>query len=366
MNTKKSTSSIPKPKNPIETMKQFRQLISNSMLKMKEAQTMQSALDELREIMRVHVTSTDRMNTLIAVFAEQNEHMGAAQRKESLKIFGLMGEIFEDSLLPFIPKILNICQKRFEDPNLHISISDSLGVMVHHIFKHLAEPSDKVTQLSTIVSHLLGCLKNPNRNVQIGAGMCLTRVVQNSPIEALVAVLESFTDSLLELTQSSIIKCTTQILETLISLVLAVEYEFEPHARKFVPVLLECMQNPKDWGTRKMAIDVIYTFAAFLPDAIVQDINEIIKELKNRKADKIKHVREAAHEALAKINEAKKKSGKPLHESPQQENYSEETKQVIPNAKNSQKSLFEGPMNPNFFRAAPKSIFHNYYSKRCY
>ncbi len=108
-----------------------------------------------------------------------------------------------------------------------------------------------------------------------------------------------------------------------------------------------------------MAIDVIYTFAAFLPDAIGPDIDPIMRTLKERKAEKIKHVREAAQEALAKIHEAKKKSGKPLHESPPKtggtSTYVEETKQGTAPGESSGKSIFQGPMNPNFFKAAPKS-----------
>ncbi len=348
----------------IETMQQFRQLIAGCMGRMKDGRTLQSTLEELKEIMRVHVTSTDRMNVLISLFAEQNEHMGVSQRKEGLKLFGIMGEVFEDSLLAFVPKVLAICTKRLEDPQLHAVVSDSLGAMVHHMFKHISVAQEKVTHLTTILDSLFATLRASPRNVQIGVAMCLTRIVQNSPIDALVAVLGTFTDSLLDLIRSSWVRCTTQLLETLISLVLAVEYEFEAHAGKFLPGLMECMQAQKDWSTRKMAIDVVYTFAAFLPDVIAGRIDDIVTVLKERKSDKIRHVREAAQEALAKIKEAKTKSGKPLHESPPRavqtvgskgsDYMIEEMKQSV-GGDGLPKSIFQGPVNPNFFKAAPKS-----------
>eukprot|EP00826_Nyctotherus_ovalis_P009629 TRINITY_DN12547_c0_g1_i2.p1 TRINITY_DN12547_c0_g1~~TRINITY_DN12547_c0_g1_i2.p1 ORF type:complete len:542 (-),score=180.89 TRINITY_DN12547_c0_g1_i2:653-2278(-) len=338
---KKAPSS--RTKTPVETTKQFRQLIANSLSKMKDAHTAQIAFEELRELMRIHVNSTERMNALLSIFAEQNEHMGLIQRKEGMKLFGVMGEVFESSLFPFIPKVINICQKRVEDPQLHTSVSDSLGIMIHHVFKQ-AEASEKVKQLSSIVGQLLDIMRQGSKNVQIGSGMCLTRVIQNSPIETLTAVLEPLTCSLLELTQNSSLKCNTQVLETLISLVLAVEYEFEPYAHSFVPVLVECMQNLKEWTTRKMAIDVVYTFAAFLPGAIAGDVESIVAVLRERKADKVKHVREAAHEALAKINENRSADSGANAISV------EESKQSIEG-----KSIFQGPANPNFFKAAPKS-----------
>jgi hypothetical protein len=186
--------------------------------------------------------------------------------------------------------------------------------------------------------------------------MTLTRILQNSPIEALTASLSFFSDSLLELLQSTWIKCATQLLEALISLVLAVEHEFEPYGKKFLPALMDCIQCKQDWNTRKMGIDVIYTFAAFLPDCIVDDIESIIKTLKERKADKIKHVREAAQEALTKIKEAKNRSGIPLHESPSKNEVDDVTGEENAAGPNNQsKSIFERPMNPNFRKAAPKS-----------
>jgi len=340
MHKKTSTSRL---RTSVETTKQFRQLIVNSLGKMKDAHTAQVAFEELKELMRIHVNNTERMNTLLSIFAEQNEHMGLIQRKEGMKLFGVMGEVFESSLFPFIPKIIAICQKRVEDPQLHTSVSDSLGIMTHHIFKQ-ADPSEKIKQLSVIVEQFLDIMRQGSKNVQIGSGMCLTRVIQNSPIETLTAVLEPLTNSLLELTQNSSLKCNTQVLETLISLVLAVEYEFEPYAHNFVPVLIDAMQNIKEWTTRKMAIDVVYTFAAFLPNAIAADVESIVTVLKERKADKVKHVREAAHEALAKINEGRSTD-------PASNVISvEESKQSMEG-----KSIFKGPANPNFFKAVPKS-----------
>jgi hypothetical protein len=187
--------------------------------------------------------------------------------------------------------------------------------------------------------------------------MTLTRILQNSPIEALIANLAHITDSLLELLQSQWLKCATQLLESLISLVLAVEYEFEPYGKKFIPCLLDCINNKGEWNTRKMSIDVIYTFASFLPDCIADDIEAVIRTLKERKADKIKHVREAAQEALAKIKSARNKSGHAIHQSPPKPGPNEDSKEEKKEAAIPGKSIFERPMNPNFIKAAPKSKF---------
>lgn len=63
--------------------------------------------------------------------------MKVSQKKEYIKLFGLAGEIFEETLLPFIPKVLNYIQKKLKesDHHLHIPISDSIGIIVHHVLK---------------------------------------------------------------------------------------------------------------------------------------------------------------------------------------------------------------------------------------
>lgn len=92
------------------------------------------------------------------------------------------------------------------------------------------------------------------------------------------------------------------MLESLISLILAVEEDFEPYSVNFLPYLLECMAM-NEWQTRKMAIDVIYTLAAVLKDALIPFKTEILEVLNHSRFDKYKPVREATIEAYQTIKE---------------------------------------------------------------
>jgi HEAT repeat protein len=78
---------------------------------------------------------------------------------------------------------------------------------------------------------------------------------------------------------------------------LAVENEFTPQCTNFLPILLECMTN-NDWQVRKMAIDVIYTIAAILREAVAPFKQEILECLNHSRSDKNKPVREATLEAI--------------------------------------------------------------------
>jgi hypothetical protein len=56
--------------------------------------------------MTEHITNTDRMNAFLFMISETNEHTKINHKKELLKLYGQAAEVFEESLLPFLPKIL--------------------------------------------------------------------------------------------------------------------------------------------------------------------------------------------------------------------------------------------------------------------
>ena len=57
--------------------------------------------------MAENITDSDRMNTFIHLISDVNEHMKASQKREHLKLFGLLGEFFGENIIPFMPKILS-------------------------------------------------------------------------------------------------------------------------------------------------------------------------------------------------------------------------------------------------------------------
>jgi len=96
-------------------------------------------------------------------------------------------------------------------------------------------------------------------------------------------------------------------LESVISLVLAVEQDFSPHCEEFLPLLMDILTSTTgasaEWIVRKMAIDVIYTFAAILKEPLAPFKNELLEALSLTRTDKIKPVREASLEAIQMVRE---------------------------------------------------------------
>jgi len=118
---------------PIENLQQFRQSLLMSLAKLADPLTAKQAADEVHELMTEHITNTDRMNAFLFALQEHNEHMKPQQRKELIRFYATAAEIFEEALVPFMPKVLGYLQRKLKenDTLLHGPVSDSLGAMVH-------------------------------------------------------------------------------------------------------------------------------------------------------------------------------------------------------------------------------------------
>lgn len=113
----------------IDNISQFRQCLVMTLAKFGDSHTQKNALEEVKELMTEHITNTDRMNVFLQIISEFNEHMKPNHKKELIKLYGLAAEIFEEALLPFMPKILANIQKKLKDndASMHVPISDALG-----------------------------------------------------------------------------------------------------------------------------------------------------------------------------------------------------------------------------------------------
>ena len=63
-------------------------------------------MGEVKELLSEHITDSERMSIFIHSIGEFNEQMKPTQKKEQIKLFGLLGEFFGENLIPFMPKII--------------------------------------------------------------------------------------------------------------------------------------------------------------------------------------------------------------------------------------------------------------------
>jgi hypothetical protein len=111
-----------------------------SLSKFSESFTLQQGIDEFKQILMTKTTDQDKMNYMIYKLTDFNAHMKVQQMKEQIKMYGVCAEVFEEDLIPFIPKIHKSLEKLMKEENtgrLHDAISEALGSMVYYIMDKL-------------------------------------------------------------------------------------------------------------------------------------------------------------------------------------------------------------------------------------
>lgn len=163
------------------------------------------------------------MSMFLSSITDFKIHDQAFQIKEQIKIFGIASEIFEDSLAPFLPKILVALTKQIKDDQdgKYVSaISDTVGQIV----QNLIESMDEGEQLSLFETQFIKFVfnlieKSQNKVIISTALQCLTKIVINCPFHVLLSSLVLITDKMVALLKSKLFPCKQQLLESLISII---------------------------------------------------------------------------------------------------------------------------------------------------
>lgn len=315
--------------------------LSSALGKLGASDTQHKGLEEVKDFLRQHRLNEDKLTFFLSSLTPSNEHMlSISHKREYIKLYGTFAEILEHEALPYLPRIFAALTKKLKECNssLNESISLAYGSVIHNTLHTLPDLPSSCSQLLSILKPLFESISSTNKILQVGSGLCITKIIQHSPLECLRFLLDRLTLKLLQVLNGSKAQC--QVVESIISLVLSVEHEFAQYSARVVPELMSCAFN-EDFLCRKQVVEAFYTLAAVVPASVAPFASEIMTILNKVRTDKAKPVRESAVEAMnlyKKMVPDTPAAGKITQKSPKEE--------IKP------KSIFRGPVNANFFKAA--------------
>ena len=73
---------------------------------------------------------------------------------------------------------------------LHNAYADSIGAILHNVVKNIQNIDEATDLLMSFLKMVFNNLNQPGKLVQAGAALCLTKIIQNAPVEALKLKLE--------------------------------------------------------------------------------------------------------------------------------------------------------------------------------
>jgi hypothetical protein len=103
-----------------DSLTDFKRRLLKVLTKFSVNHTIHIAQEEIRKFMTIEITDHEHMVLFLSLLAESNDHMKLQQKKEYLKIFGNAAEIFEDALIPYLPKVLNTFNKRTTEQSIDL------------------------------------------------------------------------------------------------------------------------------------------------------------------------------------------------------------------------------------------------------
>ena len=116
--------------------------------------------------MTEHIINQERMNCFLNILSEQQD-MKSTQKKEYIGVYGIAAEIFEESLIPFIPKILSQISKKLKEGQtiVYDAYAEALASVVHHVVNNLEDDEEIESLMDTIFTMIFSNMNHPSKVV---------------------------------------------------------------------------------------------------------------------------------------------------------------------------------------------------------
>ena len=247
---------------------------------------------------------------MISSLADSNPNMKIFTKREYLKVISLMCEEMGASLIEYSSKIISLLNKRLaeNDPQLNQTISEVYGSIFKSVIRQL-QPDDINYTSIHILENLFRNMCHNNKILQIGTAMSLKKAIQSSSHEFLSLNQNFIISKILEILKNPICKAQNNMLEAILTLILAVERDFEG-VSQIMDFLIEMFEEGEEveWTVKKIGIDIFYTIAVVIGEQMSVYRDRVVSILQESKSDKIKYVREAA---MLTLNMIKNMDGTP-------------------------------------------------------
>src|SRR5574343_496518 len=90
--------------------------LSSALSKLGATDTIQKGLDEIKDYLRMHKLSEEKMNHFLSSLTPNNEHMLSINHKrEFIKVYGIFAEILEGEAIQYLGKIFSALSKKLKE-----------------------------------------------------------------------------------------------------------------------------------------------------------------------------------------------------------------------------------------------------------
>ncbi|KAL9271526.1 Microtubule-associated protein TORTIFOLIA1-like protein [Drosera capensis] len=290
----------PKPSNSTLTshlaMVELKQRILNSLSKLSDRDTYQIGIEELESL--IDSLQNDAVPMLInCLFDASSSDPKPAAKKESIRLLGVLCGSHADSASTHLVKIVAHLGKRLRDsdPGVRDACRDVVGTLAGIYVKGESEDGNGNGVVSLFVKPLFEAMGESSKGVQVGAALCLGKVVdcaKNKPVSAFQKLCPRICKYLNNpnfFARSALLP----LVSSLSQVGAIAPQSLEP----LLQSIHDCLAST-DWATRKAAADTLIALAMHSRDLIKDSTTLTVTVLEGCRFDKIKPVRDSITEAL--------------------------------------------------------------------
>lgn len=172
------------------------------------------------------------------------------------------------------------------------------GLLEHSLKKSSLEDSQFV--LKETLQTLFELMGSSNTTLQIGAAICIQKIIQTGPSLHFSSVVPYLVEQLVGMLKKKKSACGLQCLECLMGLVLYAHKEIPSHLDAILGVIIEQVCNLSPF-VRKAALDTIQSLCVLCGDEMKYYKDEMIETINVVRNDQDKRVTESATEALKAV-----------------------------------------------------------------
>ncbi|CAM6034543.1 unnamed protein product [Sphagnum compactum] len=305
---------------------QLKNRILAALNKLADRDTQQLAVEELERLIadlsqqHQHQLSSSSLSLFLSCLYETDAQQKTVVRRECMKLFGALATFHGQALVPHVPKIVAYILRRLQDPDstyIRDACVDVMGILAASPFDQAAAAHahahashggratatyDDHHQLSVIpvnvfVKPLLDALGEQNRNLQVGASLCLARVIDCTKDPHCTATLQQLCPRIVKLLSSPSFLANASLLPAVAGLA-QVPGVVDDALLATLVSSVEDELEATEWATRKAAADTLACLATALGPALSHSKASSTAALVACRFDKVKPVRDSVAEAL--------------------------------------------------------------------
>ncbi|CAM6108307.1 unnamed protein product [Calypogeia fissa] len=266
--------------------------ILGALHKLADRDTQQIAVDDLERI--VLTLSPEGISLCLNCLYDTDAQQKSVVRKECVRLLGTLATVHGDLLIPHMSKIVTTVVRRLKDTdsNVRDACVETMGVLASEV----PGAGGEAGPLNVYVKPLFDAMSEQNRSLQMGAGLCLARVIEclKDPQPVL---LQKLCPRLVKFFGSNSFQAKPALLSAIGSLFQAAGAGAAQFLPTLIPLAQEALES-SDWTTRKAAADTLSRLASTLGPALFTFKKDSVEALESCRFDKVKPVRDSVAEAL--------------------------------------------------------------------